>query len=136
MHGHAFGEFDTGLGGRIEQIEKDRLLGVVGLGRIARGGADAAIAFFDEVFVGEVLGLLVTPGDTSFLVQIFGKGFGKTVGEGFDDDGAERIVRFLELMREVVRTVNADGKSADEVGAAASLSARCSRSGRSSACPS
>src|ERR1017187_7765380 len=46
-HGKTFREFDTGMLLSVEQVPKNRLLRVIGTGRIASRRADAAIFFGD-----------------------------------------------------------------------------------------
>ncbi len=63
MHGEVFGEDDLGVFLGLEQIEEEALFGVVGLRGIAGRGADAAILFLDQIFVGEILVVAEAPGD-------------------------------------------------------------------------
>ena len=53
----------------VEQVEQGSLLGVVGAGRIAGGGADAAILLVDQVVAGELFLAAVAPVGAGLLVQ-------------------------------------------------------------------
>ncbi len=58
-HGEGFRQLHPGVGPGVQQAEQGRLFRVVGLGRIAGGGADALILLFDQIlnrglFVGGV----------------------------------------------------------------------------------
>ena len=81
VHGVAFGEADAGGPLGVEQLEERALFGVVGLGRVAGGGADAAVFFGDQVFGRKLLGFAEAPGFADFSVQVFGECFGQAVGE-------------------------------------------------------
>ena len=49
------------------------------------------------------------------MVEQFGKGFGKPVGEGLDHDGSVWIVGQGQLRGEFVRTVNADDEATEVI---------------------
>ena len=51
VHREAFGEPDARGPLGVEQVEESAFFGVVGLGRVAGGRADAAVFFGDQVFV-------------------------------------------------------------------------------------
>jgi hypothetical protein len=53
-HRKAFGQADAGIALAVEQAEKRRLLGVIGLRRIAGRRADAAIGLADQLVPGRV----------------------------------------------------------------------------------
>ena len=98
MHGVALGERDAGGSLGVEQFEERALFGVVGLGRVAGGRADAAVFFLDQVVVRKLLVAAVAPGLADFGVQIFGKCFGQAVGEGFRQDRVVIVVLAVELL--------------------------------------
>jgi hypothetical protein len=51
-HGEALGQRDA-HGGRLQKVEELHLLAVLGAGRIAKGGPDAAVLFGDEIVVAQ-----------------------------------------------------------------------------------
>src|SRR5690606_32422278 len=60
-HREVLGEGGARVGLGVEEAEERDLLGVIGLGRVAGGRADAAVALADEVVVREVLLRRVAP---------------------------------------------------------------------------
>ena len=79
--------------------EQRLLLGVVGLRRIARRRADAAVFLADQVLVGEGLVRRVAPELLAHaLVHALGEGLGDAVGQRLDQDRAVIVVRALEAL--------------------------------------
>ena len=67
IHGIALGQRNSRRASDIEQIEDERLLGMVGLGGITWRGPDAAILFRNEIFLAQQLRLAVSPNVTRAL---------------------------------------------------------------------
>ena len=87
----------------VEQREQRRLLAVIGLRRIARRRADAAIFLGDQVGGGERLVGGVAPELLAHaLVQALGERFGEAVGERLDHDRRVVVVGVLEALRDRV----------------------------------
>ena len=61
VHREMLGQMDARRRLGFEQIEKDSLFGVIGTGRIAGGGADAAIFFRDQIVGRKMLLAAVAP---------------------------------------------------------------------------
>ena len=105
----------------VEQPEQRRLLGVVGLGRIAGRRADAAIGLADQLVRREALVGRVAPELVAHaLVQALGEGLGEAVGERLDQDRGIVVVRPLEALgdRDLL-DAGGDDEAADIVGRAA-----------------
>lgn len=116
MHGHAFGEFDAGLGGGVEQVEQDGFFGVVWLCGVTGGWADTTVFFTHGFFEAEVTWIFITPSKAGLLVEVFGEGFGQAIGDGFGEDAAVGVMGVVELFGEFVRSMDADGEATDVVG--------------------
>lgn len=97
-HGKTLRQLDAGVLFDVQQIPQDGLLGVVGAGGIARGRADAAIFFPDQIFVGELLKLAEAPFLAGALVQVFREGFREPISEGFNHDGVVVVVIGFECI--------------------------------------
>lgn len=91
-HGETFGEMDTYGIFDMEEIEECAFFGMVGASGITGGGADAAIAFADQIIVAEVFLLAESPFVANALVEVFGEGFGESVSECFGGDGVVIVV--------------------------------------------
>src|SRR4029079_13864954 len=78
-----------------QQIEQLALLGVIGAGRIAERGADAAVFLVDQIVVAEVLGGGVAPVAARARVQLLGERLRQPVGQRLDDDRAVVVQRLL-----------------------------------------
>ena len=81
-----FSELDARVGFHLKQLENGAFLGVIRLRRIARSRADAPVAFPNQVFVGKLFVLSVTPRHTHLLVQVLGKRLGQSVTECLDQN--------------------------------------------------
>ena len=111
---------DAGGALGVEQAEERRLLGVVGLGRVAGGGADAAVGLGDQLLGREGLVGRVAPElAADALVQPLGEGLGEAVGERLDQDRGIVVVRPLEALgdRDLL-DAGGDDEAADIVGRA------------------
>ncbi len=96
-HGKALGQSHIDLRFRIEQTEQRFLFRVIGLGRITRRRADAAIGLADQIIAREVFLRGIAPELLAHtLVHEFGKGLGKPVGERLDQDRGVIVIRALE----------------------------------------
>ena len=83
----------------VEQAEQRRLLGVVGLGRIAGRRADAAIVLGDQLLGRKGLVGRVAPELAPHArVQRLGEGLGQPVGERLDEDRGIVVVGALEAL--------------------------------------
>ncbi|OPZ09737.1 MAG: hypothetical protein BWZ08_00202 [candidate division BRC1 bacterium ADurb.BinA292] len=96
-HRKVFGQLDAGVAFGAEQVEQDPLLGVIGAGGVAGGGADAAVAFGDQGFLAQVFALAIAPPAAHEFVQPLGEGLGQSVGQCLDHDRLVIIVIGLEL---------------------------------------
>ncbi len=118
-HGEGLGDLHAGVGFDVEQLPDGALLGVVGAGGIAGGGADAAILFLDEFGGGEGFRAAVAPLVAHALVEALGEGFGEAVGDGLGHDGVVVVVGGAEAVAEFLEADAAgDGEGADVVGQA------------------
>ena len=80
-----------------------RLLGVVGLGRIAGRRADAAIVLRDQLLAGELLLRRVAPQLAAHaLVHALGEGLGQAVGQRLQHDAAV-VVGLVDVARRAPR---------------------------------
>ena len=95
-HRAAFGQLDAGVFFHVQQIPERPLFRVVGTGRIAGGGADAAILFLDQLLDGEVFIFAITPFGADAPVQVFGEGFRQAVGQRLGQDGVVIVVAGFE----------------------------------------
>ncbi len=117
-HGEALGQLDAGLVINVHQLPQRPLLGVVGLGRIAGRGADAAILLENEIVVREALVARIAPQLAAHLgMEGFRKGFREPVRERLGDD-AVVIVGHLDVGpdRLLLAEARGDGKAAHVVG--------------------
>ena len=112
-HREALGQLDPNLA-RAEQVEELRLLAVIGAGRVAERGPDAAEALGQQVVAGELLAGRV-PLAPRARVQPLGEGFGKPVGQRLDDDRGVVVVRGHMTCRDLIRAVDRDRERADVV---------------------
>ena len=136
-HGEGLGDLHAGVGLDVEQAPDGSLLGVVGAGGVAGGGADAAILFVDEFFGGEVFAEAVAPLVADAFVQAFGEGFGEAVGDGLGHDGVVVVVVGAEAVAEFLEADAAgDGEGADVSGRPVSFGAMKSASERQGSLPS
>jgi hypothetical protein len=71
---------------RVEQREEACLLGVIGAGGVAEGGADAAELLVDELGRRERLGRAVAPVPPRALVEELREGLRQPIGERLDQD--------------------------------------------------
>ena len=117
VHGTRFGEFHPSLRFRIEELEEEGLLGVVGLGRVARSGADALVNLLDELGAIELSGTLDAPGDTGSVVKKFREGFCEAVGDGLDHNRFIVVFLGFVFVCKFVRTMNADNEATEVVAA-------------------
>ena len=134
-HRERLGQPDARPRLRLEQVEERPLLGVVGAGRVARGGPDALVALGDQVRVRERLVGRVAPQlAPDALVEPLGEGLGQAVGEGLGEDRRVVVIGRLELGDDLVEAdPRRDREGADEVGDAACPRGPRSRRGRRSA---
>lgn len=116
VHCAGFGEFDPGFLSCLEELEEEGFFGVVRLGGVSGGGADALVFFVDEFGRGELAGAFDAPGNAGAVVEEFGEGFGKAVGEGLDHEGFVDVVFFAEFGGPFVGTVDAHDEAAEVVG--------------------
>ncbi len=115
-HGEAFGEMDADGVFDVEEIKEGAFFGVVGASGITRGGSDTAIAFVDQIVVVEVFLFAVAPFVADALVEVFGEGFGESVGEGFCGDGVVIVViGFVVSDHFIGAKASADAECADIV---------------------
>ena len=104
------------------RLPERALLGVVGAGGVAGGGADAAILLLDELGGAEVFVAAVAPLVADALVQALGEGFGEAVGEGLGHDGVVVVVLGAEAVAELLQAdAGGDGEGADVIGQAGLL---------------
>ena len=93
-HREALGQLDAGAMRRIEELPQGRLLGVVGLRRIARRRADAEVLLGDQLLVGERLAGRIAPELAAHLgVHPLGEGLGQTIRESLREDLRIVVVR-------------------------------------------
>src|SRR5690606_37855319 len=90
---------------------------VVRAGGVAGGGADAGVFFLDQFFVAQLLVALVAP---EFLahaqMQVFGKGFRQSVGQGLDHNAVVIVAGVLVLPGQFFRAYACgDHKAADVI---------------------
>lgn len=116
MHCTGFGQLHPGFLGGFEKIEKDGLLGVVGLAGVTRSRPDALVFFVDEFGVVELAGALDAPRNTSPVVKEFGEGFRKPISESLHHQCLIQIVCRAKLGRPFVCSVDAYHKSTEVVG--------------------
>jgi hypothetical protein len=89
---------------------------VIRAGRIAGGRADAAVFLADQRLVGQLLARGIAPkGGADVLVQALGEGFGKAVGQRFEQDVVVIVVLGAEALQVRLDPVDADGEAADPV---------------------
>ena len=120
MHGEALGELDAGRPLGVEQIEESALFGVVGLGRIAGRGANAAVFFFDQIVARKFFIAAEAPVAAGLGVQIFGERFGQPIGEGLGQDRVVVVEVAVEAGGEFVAAdAGGDGERAEIIFAAA-----------------
>ena len=93
VHGEALGEPDPGRFLDVEEVPERPLLGVVGAGGIAGGGADAAVLLVDQVVGRERLVPAVAPVAAGLLVEHLGERLGQAVGQGLGHDRVVVVVR-------------------------------------------
>ena len=99
-----------------EKIEQHRLQAVIGAGRVAGGGADAAILLADQRLVGELLVRGIAPQRRPYMpVQPLSEGLGEAVGESLEQDVRLVVVLTLEPGEVRFDAVDADGEAADPV---------------------
>ena len=93
---------------------------MIGTGRIAGRGADAAIVFGNQVVVAQRLIRRVAPELlTHPLVQPLGEGFRQPVGQRLQQDGAVIVMRALECRHSLINAdAGGDGERAQGVGQA------------------
>src|SRR5690554_3097733 len=104
-----FCQLKAGIGGGIQQFEQGSLFCVVRAGRIAWCRANTPVTFLDQVFIGHLLVIGVTPELLANpFVHALGKGFRQAVRQGLNHDGAVVVVGILELGGEFVHA-NAGG---------------------------
>src|SRR5205809_1076104 len=115
-HGAAFGQFDAGVLFGVEQLPERPLLGVVGAGRIAGGGADAAVLFADQILGGQLLQLAEAPFLARALVQVLGKGLRQAIRQSLGHNRVVIVVIALKLLAERLDAESRrHGKSADVI---------------------
>ena len=89
-HGEALRQLDSGFLG-TQELEERSLLGVIGAGRVAERGPDAAITLRDQVLLRVLLARLV-PLAPGHLVEVLGESLREPVGERLDHDRAVVVV--------------------------------------------
>ena len=90
-----------------QEIEKQPLLCVVGTCRIPRRGTDAAILFTDQILTRQRLSFAIPPRLARLLMEIFGKGLGQAVGQGF---GHNRIVVIMVALELLTQEIHPDSR--------------------------
>src|SRR5262245_28081086 len=101
----------------LQQIKKRSLLGVIGLRRIAWRGTDAAVTFFDQVFVAQIFIPPVAPFLARPFVQQFGEGFGQAVGQRLGHDRVVIVVITFEARAKLFEAdARGDCETADVIG--------------------
>jgi hypothetical protein len=101
IHGEVFGELGSGVGFGGEEIPNSGLLGVVGRSWITTCWADAAILFFDQLFVAECfVGCVAPEVFADFLVRVFCDCLGEAVADGFDHDRAVIVAGVFKFIGE------------------------------------
>jgi hypothetical protein len=89
---------------------------MVRAGRIAGGGADAAILLADQRLVGQLLARGIAPQITADMgVQRFRKGFGKAVGQSLQENVAVIVMVRLETFQMRLDPMDAHGETAQPV---------------------
>ena len=73
---------------------------MVGAGGIACGGADAPVAFAEQVLGGEAFVQAVAPFAADALVQALGEGLRQAVRQGLGHDGVVVVMVVLESLAE------------------------------------
>ena len=115
-HGAAFGQLDAGLLFHVQQFPERPLFCVVGTGRIAGGGADAAILFLNQLLHGQILIPSISPFGANAPVQIFSKSLRQAVGQRLGQDGVVIVVSGFELRGQFVHAqAGGDGEQADVI---------------------
>ena len=116
-HRQALGELDRELLLAAQQVEEQPLLGVVGAGRVARRGPDAAVLLADQVAHLERLVLAVAPLAARALVQPLGERLGQAVGERLHHDRGVGVVLALVARDQLVDAEpRGHGEGPDPVG--------------------
>src|SRR5690606_6760554 len=96
-HRIAFGELHADALARAEQLEQRPLHRMVGTGRVAWRGTDAAVALRDQRRIVESLVGRIAPALAPHaLVQPFGEGAAETAGEALEHASVVAVVRRLE----------------------------------------
>ncbi len=81
VHRQRLGQTNPGRRLDIEQLPEQRLLGVVGRGRIARGRTDPAVFLGDQIRLRQVFVLAVVPLAADAFMEVFRECLGQTIGE-------------------------------------------------------
>src|ERR1022692_1664250 len=112
-HGERFCQGHVELLG-FQQVEEDLLLAVVGAGRVAERGADAAEPLGVQILDLRV-GLRLEPGAPCLQVNVLGEGLGETVREGLHHDRPVVVLAGFEGGRERFGAVDGHGEPAEMV---------------------
>mmetsp|Transcript_55188 Transcript_55188/g.146427 ORF Transcript_55188/g.146427 Transcript_55188/m.146427 type:complete len:1471 (+) Transcript_55188:155-4567(+) len=117
QHGERVGQLNADLLVRLDQFPHERLLGVVGLRRVAGRRADALILGLEHVVVRQLLVGRVAPELLAHLVvQELGKGLGEAVGDGLHHDALVVVVLAAQLGADVLAAeAGRDGERANVV---------------------
>ena len=109
----------------IEQFEQRRLLGVIGLRRIARRGANALVLLEDQIVGREVLIRRITPELAAHpRMHALGKGFGEAIGQRLAQDRGVIVIGILETVgHHVFADAGGDDEGADVIGDASDAGA-------------
>ena len=117
QHREALGELDAGIALDVEQPPQRGLLGVIGAGRVAGRGTDAAVGLVDEFPARQLLLRRVPPMSLPhLLMEILGTRLGEAVCQRLEQDGVVVVVGALERCRAPVHAeARGHGKRADVV---------------------
>ena len=87
---------------------------MVGAGGVAGRRTDPAVLLADQIFAGQFFAFAKPPRFARALVQIFGKGFGQTIGQCFGHDRVVIVMVPLELLAKFLDAKSrADGKGTE-----------------------
>ena len=120
IHGETLSEPNPRAALDIENLPNRLLFGVVGLGGISGGWANAAVAFANQVFVGEIFRSSEAPELARLSMQALGKRLRKAVAQSLGHDGEVVVVAAFESRRDLMNFLTRrDGKGADVINPAA-----------------
>ncbi len=97
QHGEALRQRNTGVLFDLQEFEEQLLFGMVRACRIPGRGTDPPILFPDQVFTSQILFLPIPPFGSDPFMEIFGKGFGESIGQRFGHNRIVIVMIFVEL---------------------------------------